>query len=274
MIHEPKRLKVKGPKEGYCAICQQYCTLTYDHIPPKGCVTINPIEIRTLAQEFYGKETKPIISQNGVKFRTLCEICNNKWLGLNYDLELKGFSDEVSLFLKAKVDAKLHFPPQQSFEIKTQKIVRAVVGHSLAAFMPEDISQPDLNTPFYDALRSYFLDDTLPIPDKLKIFYWLFPIKTQIHIRGFGVSSFAWKGTIVGDLFKFFPLAYWLTWDIPKSTSILQAQFGLKKDMSINDEETISIDFQKIPRSNWPEAPGKNEFILLNDQYSSFSKFK
>jgi hypothetical protein len=44
--------------------------------------------------------------------------------------------------------------------------------------------------------------------------------------------------------------------------------------MSINDEETISIDFQKIPRSNWPEAPGKNEFILLNDQYSSFSKFK
>lgn len=61
---------------------------------------------------------------------------------------------------------------------------------------------------------------------------------------------------------------------MPESVLIQQAQLGLNKKLLVDETETITINFQNIPRSNWPELPGDNEFILLNDQYSSFSKFK
>lgn len=268
------RIKIKGPKEGYCAICQQYCRLTYDHVPPKGCVTISPMEMRTLIQELCPDSSKHIIFQNGVKFRTLCSECNNGRLGSNYDIELKRFSNEVSRFLKAIIDSDLHFPFEQTFAINTQKIVRAIVGHTLAAFLPEDISKPTENAPFYDSLRSYFLDETLPIPSKLKILYWPYPANNQVHIRAFSVQSIKWKGNILGDLLKFFPIAYWLIWDMPDNIISPVQELSKIKDLPIENSTTIKINFQKVPRHDWPETPNSTDYILLSGQNSSISKIK
>lgn len=270
----PGTLRIKGLRVGYCSICGMYGDLTHDHVPPKGGMKMKPVEIRTLAQAYYGSPTKAIVSQNGVKFRTLCGRCNNELLGTKYDPELRNFTDQVSLFLRNLIESNIYFPPNQPFQIRTQRVVRAIVGHLLAAFLPDDTSRPQPASPAYDSLRSYFLDDNEPIPKELSIYIWLYPVKDQIIIRGFGLSSIRGSGTIVGDIIKFFPMAYWLVWEQPTTANINQIQLGARKNMGIDETEIIIIDFSKIPSRSFPESPKDDEFVLLNDQFSSSSELR
>jgi hypothetical protein len=270
----PKRIKIKGPKSGYCSICKKFGPLSFDHIPPKGTVTIRPVEIRSLTQHFYEKRTKATISQNGVKFRTICERCNNELLGHLYDPELIKFTNDVSLFLRARIDNNLEFPPKQHFEVKSQKLLRSVIGHILAGFIIEDSTNEPIDAPFPNALRNYFLDHTKPIPEKLRVYFWLYPSKNQVLMRGFGFMSLRFKGVILGDLMKFFPIAYWLVWDKPNNIKINQPELCKQKDLCLEESEVVNIDFRKIPNEKWPENPGDDEMILLSEQSTSYSVYK
>jgi len=63
-----------------------------------------------------------LISQNGVKFRTLCGKCNNDLLDLRYDPELIPFTECVAPFLKLKKENNFDFPLQK-VEVKTQRLL-------------------------------------------------------------------------------------------------------------------------------------------------------
>jgi hypothetical protein len=269
----PKKLKIRGPEQGHCNICGNFSDLTYDHIPPKGCVEIKTVEIRSLSQHFYGKKRKAVISQNGVKFRTICSYCNNKLLGRQYDPELKKFTDEVSLFLRAKINERLVFPEKQSFKVKPQKLIRSIVGHILAGFVPEDLKGE--KAPFPEALRYYLLHKNEPIPEKLRIFFWLYPVKNQIIIKKFGVTSiYNTKSFIAGSLIKFFPAAYLLVWEKPREIKIKQNELGLNKNLCLDDIEIVRINFHAIPRVDWPENPEEHEILMFDPQLTSYSKYR
>jgi hypothetical protein len=102
------------PVYGYCNLCSRLRELTWDHVPPQGSTTIT----RTQLQQFFNKfmitadgqqaryhyaagalkrlgRNRPRISQNGLKFRTICAECNNKVLGGRYDPEIKRVSEEM-----------------------------------------------------------------------------------------------------------------------------------------------------------------------------------
>jgi hypothetical protein len=270
-MNSPERIKITGPKFGYCSICAEYGVLTFDHIPPKGTITIRPVEIRSLSQLFYDKKTKARISQNGVKFRTICNRCNNELLGRLYDPELIKFTNDISIFLRARINSNLDFPPKQKFEVKPQKLLRSIIGHILAGFINKGPENKPVEAPFPIALREYFLDNTKNIPKKLKVYYWLYPSRNQVLMRGFGLISLKFNGAILGDLLKFFPIAYWLVWDLPKDIQINRPELSLSKTLSLEDKEEVTIDFKSIPNERWPENPGDDEIILTCDERTIYS---
>ena len=71
--------------QGHCLICGSYGRLSWDHVPPKGGITITKIEQVHLT-EVTGIDSVPVKgvkSSNGSKFKTICKTCNSNHLGAN-----------------------------------------------------------------------------------------------------------------------------------------------------------------------------------------------
>src|SRR5690606_7491497 len=71
---------------------------------------------------------KKQISQNGVKYRTLCGHCNNNILGQECDPHLISFTNSISTILKSSIN----LPPILNIEAKPQNIMKSVIGHLCA----------------------------------------------------------------------------------------------------------------------------------------------
>jgi hypothetical protein len=81
-----KYASTKRTKRDECNICRTVADLTWDHVPPQGSIEITPIEIHRLYAQVLpeAKFKKPLIMQNGNKYRTICKACNSL-LGGHYD---------------------------------------------------------------------------------------------------------------------------------------------------------------------------------------------
>ena len=99
-------LKVKREKTSYCNICGNMDSLTWDHVPPQVGIEVTPLEQKTILQHLVsdGSNKKYHISQNGLKFRTLCKKCNNELLGKKYDPILNEFAIGVGRYIKTKLE--------------------------------------------------------------------------------------------------------------------------------------------------------------------------
>ena len=85
-------IKTKKEKIDICNICEQKKRLTWDHVPPKSSL-INPsVYANTLFNDLPTESKYMKAYQSGIKFRTICEHCNNVVLGKN-DSEYKAFID-------------------------------------------------------------------------------------------------------------------------------------------------------------------------------------
>ena len=196
-----KKFQTRGPKTGQCNICGDLGLLTEDHTPPKGSVRIKQVEMlhitSLLSAERAGVRGR--ISQNGVKFRTLCNRCNNTILGSNYDLAFNEFSQNVTSYLKSN----LVLPETVNVRGKPQKIARALFGHLTAIGI--DRYKKGKNT---EDLKDWFLDESRPLPDYLSIHYWVYPYQTQVLIRDGGLRNLRVQDPAVIWLMKFFPIAF------------------------------------------------------------------
>lgn len=112
----------RGPKAGHCNICGSHGQLTEDHIPPKGALRITQMEMVHLIQVLSapGSMSRGRLSQDGVKFRTLCGRCNNDLLGSRYDPELIRLVNSVGTILKSS----LQLPPRMNVPVVPQKVMR------------------------------------------------------------------------------------------------------------------------------------------------------
>ena len=253
-----KRFVTRGPKVGVCNICGDYGDLTEDHTPPKGAVRVTQVEMNYLINFLSAeKPEKGRISQNGMKFRTLCANCNNKLLGLNYDLAFNDFAQKVKAYLFSEIE----IPKIMPIKGKPQKIARALYGHLCAVGVNQYYESEQA-----DEMRKWFLDESLPMPDFIEIKYWVYPYKKQILIRNAGLRDLRVEGNLPFWLMKFFPLAFFILWDKPEGYGYPMLGSFKKFNLLINDDEVeIPINLSIIPHERWPETPTSNSFLLMGD---------
>ena len=247
-------VKVKRKKRGRCNICLKESFLTWDHIPPKGGIDINPVDQETVFQRMTkrdGKKKFMSISQNGVKYRTLCSDCNNNWLGTKYDPVLNDFSLGIGNILRTTVD----LPNTFQFKTRPAALIRAVLGHLIASKAEIDEVVTD------KVIREFFFEENAPIPDSINLFYWIYPYKNITIMRDFVMPSVRgnFGNLALFSVLKYFPIAY-LVCDINKYENLNE----LTKFRSLRAEDAalVPIDLNIIRHPLWPEVADEGNFIV------------
>lgn len=155
IIRPPKLRKYPDPfiapifgRRGPCALCQNYSQLTENHVPPEGVgnfdqwiaqsymttVTANP-------DMYFGRQFP-----GGIRFRTLCQTCNNS-LGGSEDRALIDFYDRVRKLLATP----LNLPGLMRVPAKPNLIIRGLLAHIASA------NDNGIPTPFDREARDIFL---------------------------------------------------------------------------------------------------------------------
>ncbi|HET7832719.1 MAG TPA: hypothetical protein VFK88_07120 [Gallionella sp.] len=193
------------------------------------------------------------LAQDGVKFRTLCGRCNNELLGIRYDPELIRFVNSVGTILKSS----LILPTRVNVPVVPQKVMRAVVGHILAFGLDRRAENR-----FDSAMAEYFLDDAKSLPSSINFYYWVYPYQHQIIVRDAELASFGGKEPVVFKLLKFFPLAFFVTWEEPPGYGFNFEGLTKFGSCALDDEFSAAIDMKVVPDMQWPEAPSRDTFLL------------
>ncbi len=245
-------VKVKRDKISTCNICEHSEPLSWDHVPPKGSLDLSPVDQRNILQHMTatgGALQKVAISQNGVKYRTICRDCNSS-LGSEYDPTLIEFATGVGLYLKTS----LALPPIVHHRIKPNRLARAILGHLLAAKGEPESTTADVS------MRRYVRNPAESLPPELRILYWLYPHPNIIVVRDVVMPSHRGNFNSWGffSILKYFPVAYLVT--------NLTSYEGLS-DLSpftstdIDHETEIPIDLRSAKHPEWPELVDRGNII-------------
>ena len=246
MIRKVYVKKKRKNKVDYCNICGKILPLTWDHVPPEFCFNDGKVKYNSM-MDFYNKEHRKDISQNGIKFRTLCSNCNNTILGRNYDVEFKKLVDCLY---------DIYITPGEMAQyvilqgLKVNKIVRSIVGHLLAA--REDFNNKKLE----NDLRSFLLDESSLPPKDFKLLYYTYPYNTVMIIRDvvpvkIGNPEYKVPNSLLSCL-NTFPLAFILV-NKCDDTCGLYDMFSLCTN-NIDDVVDIKIDLLSYLFSNHKES--------------------
>jgi len=237
--HDYKRRKV-----GQCNICQRSRRLTWDHIPPKGGIELQPVEIDRVLSRFNSSFISPRreASYEGLRYRTLCQECNSS-LSV-YDAALNSFALSVGRIL----NSVLTFPAKVHIEARATAIVRAILGHLLAARLSNKDS-------FFDSIARRLVQHTEDsIPTEINVFYWLYPYSDQVILRDALMprrrgrfSEFQRFGLV-----KYFPIAYLVT-DAPEYEGL--SALTTRRNEPATVTANLPLDFRDVHDADWPEAP-------------------
>ena len=273
-----EQVLLRGPREGHCVLCGVFGKLTRDHVPPRGCGNASDMVLRTLVDVAGPDACGPAaISQGGAHFRTICETCNTRLLGAEYDPELAKMCTVVSGCARAAYESRLILPENVLVWVRPQRAARAVVGHALAANAVREVIQPPVDAPFPDALRQYFLDPAKPLPEKVDIYFWVYPSRRQVIVKGAAKASLASLARgrfLLGDIIKFFPFGFWILWDKPKLARIPHPLLVPDRSMGIDDAVQMTISLRRIPPPGFPEHPADDEMMLLSDDSTSVGEVR
>lgn len=250
-----KYIKLKKT-DSICNICKQNKPLTWDHIPPKGGIDLSDMWVQSLTKSII-KDDNPrmIISQNGLKYRTLCRECNSL-LG-KYDIAFK------NLFLDVKMlaETSLHLPPSIKLKTYPVRIVKSLLGHILASKTYPCDSIDD------NAIRKYLLDDNEKLPDNIRVFYWYYPynctiIKTDVHELDINTNTISNYSVL-----KSFPLAFAMSFD----NSFLEHTNELIINSSDKDSTEKNLIFNKSIAHRWdfPEKLGDGKVHLVPQDHTN-----
>jgi hypothetical protein len=237
--------KCKREKKSICNLCREEKALSWDHVPPKGGIEIGRVEMETMFEIMAGdRESRKLReSLNGVKYRTICRDCNS-YLGLEYDPVINDFATSVGLYLKTG----LALPDEISHKVKPQRLMKALLGHIVAAKVEVE------DTTFDRAAREYVLDPNKPLPEEIHVFYWVYPYATSVAIRDFGM--FVPRGTFnepaVFQLLKYYPIAY-LCSTKPEYAGL--PALSWYRGAELDSEVEISLNLKRVEDPYWPEAP-------------------
>jgi hypothetical protein len=213
------------------------------------------VEIRSLLERLsdakYGPKSR--ISQNGVKYRTLCKSCNNTFLGRRYDPAFISFVNEVAKYLRSP----LELPHTIAIPGQPQKIARSVLGHIAAQGVDRYKKGPDT-----DNFRDFFLNTALALPENLTIYYWAYPYHSHVMIRDAAYANWRDNNHFAFWLLKFFPLAFMVTWD-KLATPLGLQNFNRWRGVPFESEADIPIVLSPSIGEHWPEAPTEESIVAF-----------
>ncbi|HEY0772367.1 MAG TPA: hypothetical protein VGD31_18735 [Sphingobacteriaceae bacterium] len=144
-------------------------------------------------------------------------------------------------------------------------LIRAILGHLLATKVDLDHASMDRD------IRSFFLDESLPVPSDIHFFYWIYPYNQTVIVRDISMPSThglprSGGGFGIFNIFKYFPIAYAIT-DLPQYEGLEElTQFRSLKPV---DEVEIPIRLNSIKSSTWPENTENDNIILTTTGTSS-----
>lgn len=255
-------MKFNRDKFDTCNICLQKKELSWDHIPPKGGYELTEVEQWNIMQYMIeGTRPKHTPSQNGVKYRTICQECNNTLLGANYDSALNTFAEEVGRYIKSS----LYIPEVVRIKTKPIKIIKSVLGHLLAAKSDLSFSLQD------DAFREFLLDSEMKVPNGYKVYYWVYPYNNVRVMQNFALAKVYGPEAGTHGIFstlKYFPIAYLVTDKQTYEGLDELTQYCTNTD---DIEVEIPIRMRGFKRENWPEVD-ENIILLAGDDMGVFAR--
>ena len=239
---------------GYCKICMRYKKLTDDHVPPKGGINLEPVEINKIYNHFvqhYGSK-KYYISQNGVKFKTICAVCNSR-LGTEFDRVLNNFALGIGKYVKSK----LYLPNVIKYETEPNALMRAVLGHLLA------VKSDDDSIEFDQKVRDILFEESKPIPDDINVFYWVYPFNLTVIIRDIAMPSVRGRYNDIGlfNILKFSPVAFLVT-NLKKYEGL--NSLNRFKKFKFHDKAEIEVKLNEKKHYLWPEHIEDGNFTILS----------
>ena len=175
-------------------------------------------------------------------------------LGAKYDPPLIAFANEIG----KRLNSYQTLPQVLSIRAQPQAIMRSIIGHMCAQG-----TDRYLKGPLTEAVRDYFLDDSAPLPDGLRFFYWAYPYRPQVMIRDASYLYIPNGNPFVFWLMKFFPIAFMVTWNEP--SGLLPHIESLEKWRAAPYSATADLPISRHPLISqyWPEAPANDETIIL-----------
>jgi len=251
--------EIKRKQIDRCNICGRKSILGWDHVPPQGGIDLSSVEIRSILQRIAPDKNrnKFLLSQNGLKYRTLCGDCNNK-LGREYDPILNKFAREVGSFMKTAIN----LTTAVQFKTKPNVLIRAILGHMLAAKAHYDDVLTD------EAFRSFLFDTCATLPKDIYVFYWVYPFQSIVVLRN--VLMLAVRGQFDEvasfDILKYFPVGYLVT-DKPKYEYLSELSAFRNLDTFADGE--VPIDFHSIYEPDWPEKIDDGNVLLGGQSLAS-----
>ncbi len=255
--------KFQREKVSRCNICKKRKHLSWDHVPPKGGIYLSAVEQETVFSHMTVTKVnrKYSISQNGVKYRTICKECNEK-IGRKFDPVLNGFTRGVGNILKSN----LILPSIIYYKAKPNLLIRAILAHLLAA--KADIDKATMD----EQIRNFIFDENANIPDEINIFYWVHPYINTVIIRD--VAMLAVRGKFGGEvgffsIFKYFPIAY-LVCNLKEYEDL--NELTLYRNSKPQDIIDIPINLKDIRGPEWPESVD-NENMIIGGQSIKSSVF-
>ena len=249
---------------GHCNICGNFGKLTEDHTPPKGCIKIKQVELHHILMHLDVEQPshKGRISQNGVKFRTLCGKCNNDYLGINYDPSFISFVNQIGLFLKTTIS----IPGYMKAKIKPQRVMRSLLGHISAQGVGRYHQGAASNE-----IQSYFLNEEESLPERIKIYFWAYPYKSHVMARDCVLTDLTVGEPVAFWLLKFFPISFMVTFNEPDKYNFNMEALSKFGKLGIDDEVEVNVDLENIIHQMWPEAPTDKSVVMYgNDAIASY----
>jgi len=221
-------------REGICRLCNNWCQLTYEHVPPK--VTFNKhTRFKSISFMDYLKEHNPLeanfkgkIEQGGLGFYSLCRRCNN-FLGSTYVTDYQKYSNSFIEFAKKEHLNAFEF---RMHEFKALNVFKQILS-MFFSINDETFSRNNRD------LADFILDpNSRNFPNRFRLFNYL---NTEGGLRNLPIMAFGniSSGEIVlGTEMAFPPLGHVLTIDFKGSIPYQQ------EITSFNESEPdMKIDF-------------------------------
>lgn len=259
-------IQTRGAKIGQCNICGEIGSLTEDHTPPKGCYKPKPVELFPIIDHLAADPPRRsgTISQNGVKYRTLCGRCNNSLLGREYDPEFIAFVNGIGAALRTSIK----LPNVVTYKLKPQRVMRALLGHMSAQGVGRYLKGPET-----EPLRNYILDPALSLPNSIKVYCWPYPYSRQVIVRDCGLMDIRSGQHVICWLLKFFPVGFLATFDQKPGYRFHGIELSRWRSVGIDEDASIPFALTPVPHQFWPEAPTENSIVFYGKEaVMSFAK--
>jgi len=140
--------------------------------------------------------------------------------------------------------------------------MRSVLGHVAAQGVDRYKKGP-----LTEAVRDYILDESLPLPEGLSIFYWAYPHSAHVMVRDAAIMNVAPSAKPFAMwLLKFFPLAFMIAWDEPHGMEFTPHSFESWRSLPFSYRAELPLTLRPTIPAYWPEAPTDNTLIMYGQE--------